>query len=324
MRILFLGEKRDYFLERDLGQEIDWKKFRFTWYEELFRDEIGRQCDVVHYGSGYIEDFNPDLSVKEIVGMFGDDFDIILTSCMLWEHFKGFNDVKYIPKVTIAAEVYNNAFRMGKTRTHFANHKYDLLFGFSSLVTFWAEQWEYAKHFEILPFSVDINVYQKWNIPKRFDVMGSFNSFIRAKRSPVRHQIKRLLQEKMPLTSWTKRSYYIDNVIKINQSKICLNYLHQGFFNPRYFEVLACGGFLLTDQPVYDLKRVGLKAGKHFATFKGLEDLEEKIEYWLNHKKERKRIARQGMRFVRRYHNTKVRVKEFIQKVEKFLRVYRK
>ena len=153
--------------------------------------------------------------------------------------------------------------------------------------------------------------------------MASFSTPKAYIETPIRKKIKELVL-KMTITSWVDCCWYIDHVRKINQSRICLNYISTGFFNPRFFEVLACGGFLLTDQPIYDLELVGLRAGEHFATYEGLHDIEDKMEYWLNHDKERERIARRGMRFVRRYHSTKVRVKEFIQKIEKFLKGYRK
>lgn len=316
LNILFLGDKRHYLLEPNVGQEINWKKYKHTWHEALFREELDRQCNITHYGKDYSNDYDPNLSVKEIIDRFDTHFDIILTS-YTDQKFNEFDDIKNILKVSIAGDVYNNAFRSQKNWYHYQSHSYDLLFGYSSLVTYWAKEWGYAKGFEILPFSVDINIYQKWNIPKKFDVMASFVS-TRQKKSLVRHQIKRMV-DKMSVRCWTKRAYYIDNVLKINQSKICINYLHQGFFNPRYFEILACGGFLLTDQPKYDLDLIGLKAGKHFATFTNLYDLKDKIIYWLSHDKERKRMARHGMRFVRKYHNTKIRVKQFIELVRRYL-----
>ena len=326
MRILFLGKKRDYFLHYNFKQNPQWIEGAI-WYITHFIEEVKRQCDVIHCEPDIVKgciDYPFDIPKNGIIKDL--EFDIILINGMYSENLYRINEIKNIPKVILSGDLYQGAYRYSKMRRRLRYYNFDLLFGYSSLVTFWAEQWGCAKSFDILPFSVDINIYQKWDIPKRFDVMASFSTlrqgYAQKRRGGPLLQIRKQIQElvqKMLLTSWTKGSWYIDNVLKINQSKICLNYLHQGFFNPRYFEVLACGGFLLTNQPIYDLERIGLEAGKHFATFKGLNDLEEKIEYWLTHDKERERIARQGMRFVRRYHNTKVRVKEFIQKVEKFL-----
>ncbi len=317
MKILFLGAHRPYYLYWHKG--IERKRYIIHWYEELWREELFRQCDVFRYGPEYVENFDPDLTVKDIISMSGMDFDIILTSCT-HEHFKGFNEVTNIPKVTISKDLYDKAWHMRRNRQHFAAHSYDLLLGYSSLITYWTKKWGWARYFDILPFSIDINAFQNMHLPKVFDVNASMTKRQDRGRDAdkVRNEIKQKVKE-MDIVDTQKKWSFMDYVVNINQSKIILNYLWQGFFSARYFEVLACGGFLLTDQPKYDLDLVGLEAGKHFATFKGMEDVEEKIMYWLNHDKERERIARQGMRFVRKHHNTKVRVKEFRQKIRAFL-----
>jgi len=60
----------------------------------------------------------------------------------------------------------------------------------------------------------------------------------------------------------------------------------------RVFEVPACGGFLLT-QPAEDLDRY-LKPGRDCATFESIDDLVDRVRYYLHHDDERRAIARQG------------------------------
>lgn len=312
-----LGKARPYLLERSIGQKIEWKKYRVYWYEELFRDELKRQCRVFYHGPGYCKNYQSKLSIPEVIENAGHSFDIILTSCT-YETFKGLNNVNHIPKVHIATDLYDGGPRAKKSIKHCHKHDYNLLFGFSSIVTDFAKYHGCAKNYDILPFSVDINVYQKWNIPKLFDIMASFSASRKSKFYPFRYIMKQRLKN-MDLKIFSSRSYYIENVWKINQSRICLNYLPQGFFNPRYFEVLACGGFLLTDMPRYDRDIVGLVPGKHFAVFDGALNFKKRVIDWLNHPKERRRIAHHGMRFVRRHHSTKVRVRQFIDKIYTYL-----
>ena len=88
----------------------------------------------------------------------------------------------------------------------------------------------------------------------------------------------------------------------------------------RYTESLACGGFLLADKPE-DLELVGLEDGKHLVIYKNLKDLVIKAKYYLNpkHEKERAKIARQGMEFVREHHSCEKRVKEMTQMIKREL-----
>lgn len=69
----------------------------------------------------------------------------------------------------------------------------------------------------------------------------------------------------------------------------------------RIWDVLGCGGFLLTNYqaeiPYY------FKEGEDLVCFDGLEDLCEKVGYYLEHKEERKRIAWNGYHKVREKHS---------------------
>lgn len=69
----------------------------------------------------------------------------------------------------------------------------------------------------------------------------------------------------------------------------------------RIWDVLGCGGFLLTNYqaeiPYY------FKEGEDLVCFDGLEDLCEKVGYYLEHEEERKRIAWNGYRKVREKHS---------------------
>ncbi len=61
----------------------------------------------------------------------------------------------------------------------------------------------------------------------------------------------------------------------------------------RVFEVLACGGFLLTGKCDDDLGEY-YQLGKEVVEFKGIDDLVDKCKYYLEHETERKAIAKAG------------------------------
>lgn len=72
------------------------------------------------------------------------------------------------------------------------------------------------------------------------------------------------------------------------------------FVNPRTFEIAACGAFQLVDnrRELPEMFRIG----EEIVTFDSMEDLREKIDYYLKHPEEREAIAMAGMRRVLREH----------------------
>ncbi len=104
----------------------------------------------------------------------------------------------------------------------------------------------------------------------------------------------------------------IDETVKIyNAAKININlhssmqaaYIENGgdFVNPRTFEILACGGFQLVDKR--QLLPELLTDGEDLVCFDTLDDLKEKIDYYLANPQERQAIAAQGAKTVSTYHS---------------------
>ncbi len=69
----------------------------------------------------------------------------------------------------------------------------------------------------------------------------------------------------------------------------------------RIWDVLGAGGFLLTNYqaeiPLF------FEEGEDLVCFDGIEDMREKVDYYLKHEEERKRIAENGYRKVKAYHS---------------------
>ncbi|HEC25690.1 MAG TPA: hypothetical protein ENI54_06760 [bacterium] len=82
------------------------------------------------------------------------------------------------------------------------------------------------------------------------------------------------------------------------------------FLNPRFFEIMGCGGFQLVDYRKY--MEPEFEPGKDFAVFKDIIDLKKKIEYYLEHEDERDEIARHGYEKVGKYHTYERRVKDIM------------
>ncbi|MCD4650288.1 MAG: glycosyltransferase [Candidatus Cloacimonetes bacterium] len=86
------------------------------------------------------------------------------------------------------------------------------------------------------------------------------------------------------------------------------------FVNPRTFEIMACGGFQLVDKRKY-LPELFVE-GEEIVTFSGLEDLKEKIDYYLTHEDERMRIANNGRRKVLNNHTYTHRIEEMLRALQ--------
>lgn len=98
-----------------------------------------------------------------------------------------------------------------------------------------------------------------------------------------------------------------------NSSKINLNINLQGksSLNYRVFEVLASGGFLLTDERL-DLENY-FKISKHLETYKTTEDLMDKIDFYLKNPNISKKIAILGRNEVFKKHTFDSRAKAVLK-----------
>lgn len=100
------------------------------------------------------------------------------------------------------------------------------------------------------------------------------------------------------------------------QSRINLNITMRAIqtgIPQRVWDVLACKGFLVTNyQPELDEY---FQDGVHLAYYKNIEELKEKISYYLNHPEESKQIAQNGYTLVAEKHTLLLRVMEMIRKI---------
>jgi len=312
---------------------------RYNWGHQLFKNEFAKHHDVVYYGKGFTG-FNPKLAVPQIIKDLSKrkkkhkghkshkSFDIILTYDMKYsESFKGLGVITDIPKVHIQVD-YKTKSDMSFIRKPgfssyrnldkcFRREKFDLIFAFVTPIVESIKTNLKMKRVYFLPFCVDINVYKNLGLEKDIDVMAVF-SF--STSFPNRRGVQRLV-EKLEIKSSTNRVTRHKYVETINRSKIFVhsNSIYR-YLNMKYSEVLACGTLFLTDKPK-DFEEEGFVDGKHLVLYDNLEDLEDKIKYYLEHDEEREQIARQGMEFVRENHSCAVRVKQFTEIVQSEFRM---
>lgn len=102
-----------------------------------------------------------------------------------------------------------------------------------------------------------------------------------------------------------------DKAACFNAAKIVLNPLspwEMGGLNTRAFEVAGCGGFQLISES--DVLARHFEPGKEVETFGNLDELQEKVRYYLAHDTERRAIADAGRQRAHAEHTYRHRLKE--------------
>jgi spore maturation protein CgeB len=113
-----------------------------------------------------------------------------------------------------------------------------------------------------------------------------------------------------------------DEMVKIfNATKININLhsstYHKGinpfgdFVNPRTFEIISCGGFQLVDKRS-EIEEL-FETGKEIVLFKDLDDMRQKIIYYLNNPDERESIVERAMQRVMKDHTYEHRMREMLE-----------
>lgn len=82
------------------------------------------------------------------------------------------------------------------------------------------------------------------------------------------------------------------------------------FLNPRVFELAACGAFQLVDERA--LLSEAFEVGEEIVTFSSLNDLKDKIDYYLERPEERARIAQKARARVLRDHTYGKRLEQML------------
>lgn len=111
--------------------------------------------------------------------------------------------------------------------------------------------------------------------------------------------------------------YAAEMPLVFHNSKINLNITSRTIetgIPQRVLDILACGGFCLTNwqKEIADL----FEDGRELVMYTGMEDLMQKVEYYLAHDEETERIARARYEKVSRYFDIKARINELIECVD--------
>ncbi|MCI5873721.1 MAG: DUF3880 domain-containing protein [Clostridiales bacterium] len=111
--------------------------------------------------------------------------------------------------------------------------------------------------------------------------------------------------------------YYKQMPEVFKSSKINLNIslkIIQSGIPLRVFDVLGCGGFLLTNFQAEMPECFSL--GEDFVVYESIEDLYAKADFYLRNESERNRIAKHGLETVRKYYTFRQQMEKILREVE--------
>jgi len=287
----------------------------YNWGHELFRRAFSIDNDTTYFGAGYSE---PGLSLKKFLKSKKiniRDFDFVFTHGL--KYTKNIKDIYDIPKDIIKVHYVVDYFQskddfVGKDKDQhkFLNkYKPDIIFSVyqNSIKPIYKNI--KCDNVFCLPFSVCTDTYTYTNTIKKNQVVACFSKRLDVYPDRI-FALKLLNRKKINIIDYKIRYDYIKT---INNSKIILgvNDIYQSL-NMRITEILACGGFLLTNKPKY-IESLGLKKDIHYKEYTSFDEMIDMIYYYYKYNDERKNIEEKGMYLVRKKHSCRKRIQEMIE-----------
>jgi len=166
-----------------------------------------------------------------------------------------------------------------------------------------------------LPVACDPEIHIGQKRERIYDIgfVGQYNP----KSYPDRVRLLDMLSQKYRMNDFRQAFYMHDMARVYGESKIGFNLSHGDILPMRFFEVLASGALLLTRQSEHNgqSQLTDLEEDEHFVTFKTLDDLLSKIDYYLQYAEERERIAHAGQASVLAHHTYAHRLHTLVETI---------
>lgn len=159
-----------------------------------------------------------------------------------------------------------------------------------------------------LPLACDPDINKRYKLPMKHDLCFVGKVPPKTEREQIIRKIKK------EFNIFVGHKYLHDMARVFSQSRIVLNKSHAGDLNMRVFETMSCGRLLLTDRIANGLEEL-FTDKRHLVIYDDLNDLAEKIRYYLRNAAEREKIAAQGQKEVQRKHTYSHRAKYILNTV---------
>jgi len=154
-----------------------------------------------------------------------------------------------------------------------------------------------------LPLACDPEIHRRHHLPVEYDLC--FVGKIWRNRDRITKELKKNFKV------FVGRAYLHDMARIYSQSKMVLNISYKGDLNMRIFEAMSCGRLLLTNRIQNGLEEL-FRNEKHLVIYENMEDLFEKVRYYLKEEREREKIALSGQKEVQAKHTYRHRVKRIL------------
>ncbi len=160
-----------------------------------------------------------------------------------------------------------------------------------------------------LPLACDPEVHRKLDVPKEFDVCFVGNLF-----DGPRGDLVRLIQQHFA-RAFVGRRFFDEMAQTYSASRLVFNRSIRNDINMRVFEALACGSLLVTNDLADNGQEELVCDGVHLATYRGPDDLLERLRFYLAHPDLRERIAAAGRTHALQAHTYRHRMRALLQHV---------
>ncbi len=204
----------------------------------------------------------------------------------------------------------------------------DYISGFNlTLVT----QYAYLEKFkgccpriEFLPWACSDEIFFDHQLERDLDIVfvGTVERKFRRKRSEILERVARNYRLDIFGASEAERLSAEQMAKVFSRAKIVLNESILQELNFRFFEALPCGAMLLTEEIGENLSAV-FAPGKHLAVY-NQDNLEEVVQFYLEHSEKRAEIARAGKEFCLAAHTTKKRAAELVEILQREILAFSK
>lgn len=178
---------------------------------------------------------------------------------------------------------------------------------------------------EYLQIGLEHNTFvPKGEIRKEADILFMGNNVGHFPLSNYRSQMVHRLAKKYPNfkcygSNWLKYSYepnQLEEAKIYRGGKIGINLSHfnyERYSSDRIHRLMGCGIMCLSHY--YEGIELEYGIGKHLDVWRNLDELEQKIDYYLSHEDERKRIAKAGCEHVHKNHTWSNRIKQLSEMI---------
>lgn len=181
----------------------------------------------------------------------------------------------------------------------------------------WEELWPDTnfKNMFSFPPCINTDIIKDYRETKDIDIslIGSMN-----RNYPIRYEMLNTFKDRKNFVFVDKRRNPIRSGIEyskfLNRSKIsCSCSSRYKYLIAKCFEIPGSMSALLSDISP-DMENLGFKDGVNMIEYD--ENVEEKVDYYLNNLDELKILTQNGYRLVREKHTAEIRVKEFLQNLK--------